>query len=141
MAILNFNFTKIDVERKGKISKEVNVESKMNLVDVKATTVVSGAKQKAFAIEFDYNIKYEPAIGHINMHGNLLYLADEKLAAEIEKSWKAKKVLPKEIIPSVFNKILDNCNIEALILSREIALPAPIQLPKVKVEAKPVAKK
>lgn len=141
MAILNFNFTKINVERNGKLSKEVKIESKMNVSNVKATTVVSGSKQKAFAIDFDYNINYAPSVGHINMSGNLLYLADEKLATEIEKSWKDKKVLPKEIAVVVFNKILNNCNIEALLLSREISLPAPIQLPKVKVESKPASKK
>lgn len=134
MAILNFNFTKIDVERKANLSKEVKVESKTNIKDVKPSNIGAGAKQKAFVIEFQHEIKYEPNIGHIILGGSLLYLTTDESADELEKSWKDKKVLPKDVAVAVLNKVLNDCNIEALILSKEISLPAPIQLPKIKAE-------
>ena len=75
-------------------------------------------------------------MAQIQLEGDLLYLADDKLAKEIEDAWKKNKSLPKEVALVVFNKILHNCNVEALILSRELGLPAPIQLPKIKAEMK-----
>ncbi len=136
MTVLNFNFTKINVERKGKISKEVKINSKMGLVDVISSNVASGSKQKAFVVKFKFDVDYEPKIGHIGLEGDLIYLADEKLAEEMEKSWKDNKSLPQKVMTVVLNRILHNCNVESLILSKEIALPPPIQLPKVKVETK-----
>lgn len=140
MTVLNFNFTKIDVEKKNKISKEIKINSNMGLIDVISSNVASGSKQKAFVIKFKYDVQYEPKIGHIALEGDLIYLADEKLSTEIENSWKDKKALPKDVMLVVLNRILHNCNVEALILSKEIALPPPIQLPKVKIETKEAKK-
>ena len=133
MAILNFNFTKIAVEKKGKLSKEMKIQSKMGLIDVVSSEMASGSKQKAFVVKFNFTVNYEPNVGVIDLSGDLLYLADEKLSKEIEVAWKKNKSLPQSITLPVFNKILHNCNVEALILSKEIALPSPVQLPKVKV--------
>ncbi|MGE0792584.1 MAG: hypothetical protein AB7V77_00205 [Candidatus Woesearchaeota archaeon] len=140
MTILNFNFTKINVEKKGKLSNEMKIQSKMTLTDLKSSNVASGSKQQAFVIKFAYSVNYEPKVGTIDLEGELIYLADEKLAKEIEKVWKDSKNLPKEVALQVLNRILHNCNVEALILSKEIALPPPIQLPKVQLSKEPVKK-
>ena len=132
MAILNFGFTKIHVEKNKKPTKQVNVKSGLNIKDVKESSVVKGSKQRAFSIQFAFEAVYQPSVGKIDLEGELLYLADEKLASEIEQTWSEKKTLPKELALTVFNKILHHCNVEALILSKEINLPAPIQLPKIK---------
>ena len=135
MTILNFSFTKIAVERKQATTKQISIKSGLNIANVEESQVVAGAKQKAFKISFKFNVDYEPGVGNINLEGEIIYLASEKLAEEIATSWKDKKALPKSIALVVFNRILQNCNVEALILSREINLPAPIQLPKVREEA------
>lgn len=132
MAILNFNFTKIFVEKKAKVNKQVSVKSGLNIKDVQASETINGENQKAFSIAFTFEVLYEPGVGTITLDGELLYLAKDDVAKEIEESWKAKKSLPKSIALTVFNRILHNCNVEALILSKEINLPAPVQLPRVK---------
>ncbi len=132
MAILNFGFTKILVEKKGKISKKVNIKSGMNIVNVTESDMIDGTKQKAFVIKFAFETKYEPKIGNIVLEGELIYLTSLDIAKKITGAWKKNKSLPKDIALSVFNKILHNCNVEALLLSREISLPSPIQLPKIK---------
>ncbi len=134
MAVLNFGFTKIEVEKKGVMSKQINIQSGMNIIDVIESDMVNASKQKAFSIKFSFDTKYEPKLGHIHLEGDLLYLADEAVSKEIATAWKKNKSLPKDIALVVFNKILHNCNVEALILSKEINLPAPIQLPKVRAE-------
>ena len=52
----------------------------------------------------------------------------------IAADWKKSKKVPKEMMASVLNNLLSKCNVEALILSREINLPPPVQLPKVNVK-------
>ncbi|MBN1175145.1 hypothetical protein JXA48_00730 [Candidatus Woesearchaeota archaeon] len=139
MALLNFNFNKILVEKTGKQTKQINIKSGMNVVDVTPSKVVEGSKQQAFIISFKFETLYEPKMAQIILEGDLLYLADEALAKEMNEAWDKKKSLPKEVALVVFNKILHNCNVEALILSREVGLPAPIQLPKIKAEVKTTA--
>ena len=134
MSILSFAFTKIDVERKKKATKQINVKSNMNITNVEANEVVKGSSQKAHTISFRYETLYEPAVGHIVLEGDILHLSDEKTATEIEAAWSKNKSLPKDIALLIFNKVLHHCNVEALILSRDISLPTPVQLPKVKAD-------
>ena len=42
------------------------------------------------------------------------------------------KKIPKDIVQEIMSNVLSKCNIEALLMSREIGLPPPIPLPKVK---------
>ena len=134
MTILNFSFSKIDVEKKDKVSKQISIKSGLNISDVSESTAMKGSAQKAFNIKFSFNVNYEPAAGHIKLDGAILYLANDESAKEIVDTWAKNKSLPKNIALVVFNRILHNCNVEALILSKEINLPAPIQLPRIKAE-------
>lgn len=136
MAILNFNFTKINVEKKSKVNKQVSIKSGLNIANVVASDIVAGKDQKAFVISFTYTVNYEPNIGVIELAGDLLYLANEADAKAIADQWAKSKTLPETVALPVFNRILHSCNVEALILSRDINLPAPVQLPKVKAQAK-----
>lgn len=140
MAILSFGFNKILVEKNTKSSNQINIKSGLHILNVSSSDMIKDAKQKAFSIKFKFDVDYEPKIGNINLEGELLYLANEEIGKKIEDAWSKNNSLPKEVGTIIFNRILQNCNIEALILSREINLPAPLQLPKIKAEAKPVAK-
>ena len=140
MAILNFGFNKILVEKKSKASKQINIKSGLHILNVASSDVIKDAKQKAFSITFKFDVDYEPEMGIIKLEGELLYLASEELAKKMEDSWKKDKSLPKDVGTVIFNRILQNCNVEALILSREINLPAPLQLPKIRAEANPAKK-
>ena len=50
---------------------------------------------------------------------------------EILKSWKKSKQVPKETMTEILNTVLMRCNVEALMLSRDVNLPPPIPMPKV----------
>ncbi len=144
MTILNFGFNKIVVERKTRSAKQINIESGLHIKDVKASEMVKNDAQKAFTISFGFDVKYEPGLGNISIEGELLYLSSNDQAKEISDLWEKNKSLPKQVGVVIFNRILQQCNVEALILSREVNLPAPIQLPKVSTEpapAKTIAKK
>lgn len=140
MAILSFGFNKILVEKSTKTSKQINIKSGLHILDVVSSDVIKDSKQKAFSIKFKFDVDYQPSMGVILLEGELLYLASEELAKKLEASWNKDKSLPKDVGMVVFNRILQNCNVEALILSREINLPAPLQLPKISAEPAPAKK-
>ncbi|MBI2658791.1 hypothetical protein HYX05_01660 [Candidatus Woesearchaeota archaeon] len=62
-------------------------------------------------------------------------MEDPKKIKELLASWKKDKKVPKELMAGLLNTILTKCNIQALILSQEINLPAPIPMPKVQIQA------
>ncbi len=138
MVLLNFSFTEMQVKR-NKTSEKVTVKSGMNIESLTPTDAIKQPNQRAFIIGFSYAVDYEPKAGHIKIFGEVTYLADNDLADQIEATWKEQQNLPKDLGLHIYNRILHHCSIEALLLSKEIGLPAPIQLPKIQV--KPVLKK
>jgi len=141
MAIVGFNFTKINVERKGALTGKIDIKNNVAITGVEESTLSLGASsQKVAKILFDYTVAYEPKMGSMKFSGEVLYLAEAAKVEEFAKNWKKSKSLPKEVAPVLINTILNKCNVQALILSQQINLPPPIPLPKVKTEA-PAAKK
>lgn len=136
MVLLNFGFTNIDV-KKGTSSKgKVNVKSGMNISDVRVSKAIQKGEQTPFKISFSYTVDYKPSNGHIKLEGDLLYLAASDLAEQIQKNWEDKKTLPQDVAVPIYNKVLHNSTVEALLLSREVGLPAPMQLPKLQMKQK-----
>lgn len=138
MTIIGFNFTKISVEKKPKSALgKINISNNISITNVEEKELALGkAKQKAILFTFKFNSKYEPAIGEIELIGNITFVADPAKVAEISDSWKKDKKIPKEVMTAVINTALNKCNIQALILSRDINLPPPIPLPKIKTKTK-----
>jgi len=136
--IIGFNFTKISVEKKpATASGKINISNNISITDVKEKEISLGkAKQKTLLFTFKFNSKYEPAIGDIEILGNITYVSDQTKITEIMNNWKKDKKLPKEVMTQVIGAALNKSNIQALILSRDINLPPPIPLPKVKASTK-----
>jgi len=88
-------------------------------------------KQKILRYSFEFVSKYDPNVGMIKLIGNVLYMNDSKKVKEIIGGWKKDKKLPKELMASILNTVLNKCNVQALILSERISLPSPIELPKI----------
>ncbi len=132
MAIVGFNFNRILVEKSTALKGKVDINNNVSIKEVQETDFAIGTeKQKGIKFSFEFTSKYEPKIGEMNFTGELLYLDDPKTQAEVVKTWKKDKKVLKELMPEILNAILARCNIEALILSRDVNLPPPIPLPKV----------
>ena len=132
MPIVGFNFTKINVERKNTIKGKINISNDVALKDVKERDLsLGGAKQKGLSFVFNFNSKYGPDIGQINLVGEILYIGDAAKVDSILAEWKKSKKVSKDVMTAVLNTALTKCNIQALILSQEVNLPPPIPLPKV----------
>ena len=133
MSIISFNFTKINAERKEGAKGKISIANNVGIKDVKSFELKLGKnKEKALKLEFLFEAKYDPNIGNISLGGEIVYMGTADKVKEIETEWKKNKKLPHDVVEEVMGNILSNCNIEALIMSREINLPAPIPLPKVK---------
>ena len=137
MVIVVFNFTKIDAEKKDIPKGKININNNVAITQVEEKKFFLGSeKQKVLGFTFEFMAKYNPDIGFIKFIGDVLYMADSKKVKEILDGWKKDKTLPKELMPSILNTVMNKCNIQALILSEQINLPPPIRLPKLQMEQK-----
>lgn len=137
MTIIGFNFTKMSAERKPATNTgKINISNNVSITNVEEKELAFGkSKQKAIIFTFRFASRYDPAIGSIELIGDMTYVAEPAKVSEIANNWKKDKKLPKEIMTSIINTALSKSNIQALILSRDINLPPPIPLPKVKQQA------
>lgn len=134
MAIVGFTFTKMVAERKTDVREKVNISNNITVTNVEMSDLSLGPqKQDGLKISFLFVSSFEPAVGSIELHGNLLYIGDAKELKEIAKNWSKDKKLPTEVMKHVLNAMMNKCNIQALILSRDVALPPPVPLPHVSV--------
>lgn len=135
MPTVTLAFRKLLVQRLGEAKGEVSINNNVSIKDiVKAELSLGTVKQAALRFEFEYTTKYEPKVAEIAMHGDLVFFAPADVVDSVLKDWKKEKKAPKEITTEVLNNILARCNIQALILSREMNLPSPIPLPKVQAK-------
>jgi len=135
MTVVGLNFNKIVVEREGMPKGKISVTNNIQVKAVEKTDMAVGkVKQNALRFEFEFTAKYEPKIANILLTGTTTYFDAPEKIDELEKAWKKDKKLPKEIMTPVLNHILTKCNIEALLLSREVNLPPPMQLPTVQIK-------
>lgn len=132
MAIIGFNFTKILVEKKTGLKGNVDIKNNVSVANVEnADFSLGDSKQKALKFSFEFTSEYKPEIGTMLFNGELLYMSDQAKQDEIVKGWKKNKQVPKEVMGEILNTILMRCNVEALVLSRDVNLPPPIPLPRV----------
>lgn len=129
--IVGFSFNKILVEKTGPIQGKVNITNNVAVLQVEKIPLNFGSnQQEGLRFNFEFKADYTPKIGQILLNGDVLYLGDSKQTKEILDTWQKKKQVPKDVMELIINNVLSKCNIEALILSREINLPPPIPLPK-----------
>ena len=135
MTIIGFNFTKIDVLRKGRLEGQINISNNVGIKDVRESKVELGkASQSGIRFTFEFSSSYEPDVGHINIEGEVIYVGSDKKVKDIASMWKKSKKVPQDVMTEVLANVLTKSNVEALILSRDVNLPPPIPMPKVNRE-------
>lgn len=134
MAIVGFTFTKILGEKSAGAHGKININNNVALTDVQEAKLGMAQGKTGLRIHFQFTSKFQPSIGVLLLEGDLLLLEDAKLAADVLKEWGASKTLPKQMMGGVLNHILERTNVQALIVARDLGLPAPIPMPKVNVQ-------
>jgi len=131
MTVIGFSFTKMIVEKTSPVKGKVSINNNVGIKDLEETKLNINTTKKALKLGFEFSSVYEPDIGKIHLEGEVIYLIDKDKAEEAVKNWKKNKKIEREMMTAVLNQVLAKCNIQALILSKDMNLPPPIPLPKV----------
>ena len=135
MTVIGIQFDKIQLEKFGPAKGKVSVNNNVVVKDVSVVELAFGAnKQDVLKFDFEFKANYDPKIAELVFTGSLTYFDKKGRVAELAAGWKKDKKIAKEIMNPILNSVLSKCNIEALILSREVNLPPPIPMPKVNLK-------
>jgi len=133
MALVGFHFKKMTVEKKKSASGKINVNNNIVISEVKEARLNMGsAKQKGVEFSFSFKSRYVPDYAAIDLEGAVVYIGTETKVKEILEKWNNEKKLSKDVLEEVYNHVLSRCNVEALVLGKDMGLPPHIPLPKVK---------
>jgi hypothetical protein len=134
MTVVGLQLNKIIVDKMSPAKGKVSVNNNVSVKDVQKTDLTFGAaKQDALKFTFEFKAAYEPKIANITLEGDVTYFDKQTVIDDLHKSWKKDKKVPPEVMTPILNSILTKCNVEALLLSREVNLPPPIPMPRVTV--------
>lgn len=140
MPIVSINYKKLLAEKKKPIKGTVNIQNNIAITD--AVKKESSIKDQAIIdVEFQFSANFEPGIGVISIIGDVTILETSKKADEIIAEWKKNKQLSTELLKPVMNSLLTKCNIEAILLGKELGLPPTLMMPKVSEKAPEKPKK
>ena len=128
MPIVGFNFDKISVEKKGKVTGKISLKQNIGIDAIEQEKLILGTPEQVLKFSFKYKIDYEK-IGEILLLGHVLYLEEPKKIKDILDDWKKKKKINPTLMQEILNAILYKCTIKSLNLAQEINLPPPIRLP------------
>jgi len=144
MTIIGFNFTRIIAERAPRASAKLQITNNIALKNVQASPIGADETKSTVRVGFHFESLYQPNIARIMLDGDVLLLLEKKIADEFVKGYNEKKQVPVAAMQQALNHVLDRCNIQALLLAKDLNLPSPIPLPKVNVQtpggAAPAAK-
>lgn len=131
MGVIGFNFTKVSAERNPAVSGQVNISNNLAVKDVKKEEMgIAGNDQLGLKVSFEFSSKYEPNMGNIMIHANVLALEKKEEGEKILKEWEKNKKLPDSFMRQALSFMLRRCNIKALVLAEDLNLPSPVPLPK-----------
>lgn len=133
MTLIGFHFKKMMSEKTKAVTGQVNAKTNITVTNIKQAKLNMGnSKQAGAEISFQFTVEYDPSIGKTVLDGALVYMGSEEIVKKTIQEWEKDKKLGKDVVEEVYNHILFKCNIEALILAKDMQLPAHIQLPRVK---------
>lgn len=138
MTIIGFHFNKLTAEKLGPAKGKISVNRSCKPTDVKEVKIGTG--QNAIQYDFSFSVTYTPKVASIDFTGQITQLLKEDEAKQVLESWKKNKVLPPKTLERIMNAILNKCHVEALLMSKELNIPPPLNLPKVEVKRRGPAK-
>ncbi|MBI2085013.1 MAG: hypothetical protein HYT71_00705 [Candidatus Aenigmarchaeota archaeon] len=128
MPVIGMQLTKIEASRKSNPTPGFKVESMPTIVSVEEKELPAiGNGGKVLVINFLFTVDYRPDIANIKISGEILYLEEgERVGA---KTWAKNKALPQNVMIEVYNTIFRKGLLKALVLSDDMQLPPPLQVP------------
>lgn len=140
MNTLNITFNSINASRNDRATGKVNVTSNIGIDNIVDASIGVDKVNKTMRVSFTFTTKYSGDLAEIVLKGNMIVLEESKKAKKIIDEWKKSKKLDKEFATTILNILMTKGSMEAVILAKELNLPSPIQLPRVRTAA-PAPKK
>jgi hypothetical protein len=134
MTVIGFSFTRMLVEKHSPVKGKISINNNVGITNVEETKLDINTDKKSLKLTFEFVSSYEPGVAKILLEGEVIYLIDKEKAEETVKNWVKNKKLDKDVMSQVLNNVLAKCNVEALILSKDMNLPPPMPLPKVGIK-------
>ncbi|MGB9749170.1 MAG: hypothetical protein ACP5OZ_00915 [Candidatus Woesearchaeota archaeon] len=128
------NFTKICAEKKSVKIQKLNINNNIKILSVEEAEIEVKPGNSALKIGFEFESNYEPEIANLKITGEAIDIEDKKNAKTILNDWSKNKRIPETFLTDIMNVILSKCNVEAILLSKELNLPPPLPMPKVGVK-------
>jgi len=127
---------KINVEKKKGIDGKVNINNDLVLKDVVERQIAGKNKQSIADFLFSFTVQYlteeKTPLASILLEGEIVYVEEAVKIREILDGWKKNKTVQKELLREVMNTAMMKCNVEGIVLSKEMNLPPPVGLPQIK---------
>jgi len=134
MRVVGFNFTKMSIERLKDKTETLKFNTKIDISSIESIKPdLFKAKEEILKVNFTYLIVYEPDFAKLEFIGNLILAVESKLAKDILREWKDKK-MSEDFRFFVLNVIFRKTNIKALQLEDELSLPPHVPLPSINKE-------
>ncbi|MBW3011358.1 hypothetical protein KY335_05470 [Candidatus Woesearchaeota archaeon] len=132
MSIVGFAFSKIDAERNEGVRGKINVKNHISVKEVAVQDLSFGGKDnKGLKVDFEYLSEYSPKLGKISIKSNVMSMLPAKDVDKIVSEWKKTKVLPEELMKSMFSFVMKKCSLKAMNLAEDLNLPSPVPMPRV----------
>jgi len=135
MGIVGFSYAKLSGEKNKPVKGKISVNHNITVLDFEEQKLSIGSdKEKAFKVDFEFGVKYDPEVGNIVINAEVVAVGNKKQVDAALKKWKKDKKLEAELMAPLFEYALKKCRIKALFIAEEINLPAPFQLPNISVK-------
>jgi hypothetical protein len=134
MAVLGFNYTKLLAEKKQPAKGKLSVNNNVSITDVEEEDLNFSDEKNALKVSFKYKSTYKPDVADLTIEGNIIYVNDQKATEDLLEAWDDNNSLPKDVMREVINFALSKCNVQAIIMARDINVPSPIRMPRVEAD-------
>ena len=132
MKVIGFNFTKLLAEKLEGNRNQLKINAEIDISEIKSLkTDIFKVKEDLVEVKFKYTVEYDPKIAKIEFEGLIIFSLDQKLAKQVLKDWKKKK-MQDDFRLILFNVILRKSTLKALELEDQLNIPLHISLPSLK---------
>lgn len=130
MSVIGFSFNKFDcIRNKVNATGSIEINHQVSITNVeKSALSVGGAKNEVLKVEFQFDVKYGNDLGHISLHGDVIYTDTPEIINETFKGWESEKKLNSTVNEQVQKFVYNKGVVKALELSDNLNLPSPIPL-------------
>lgn len=131
--MLNINFNDISASKGDKRpNKNLTIQNNVKILSLEESGIGIDKSKKTLNLKFEYSTNYKPDYASIKLQGRAMLLADEKEAETALKEWKEKETFNKQAAKEILNRVMNKSLLQTIVMARELDLPAPIKLPKIK---------